>query len=57
MQSQEHGLTEFDEWEQVSQAIHPEIHFRRERSSQGPDLLSQILPREESWLEASSIAI
>ena len=29
-------IAEFDVWEQVSQAIHPEIHSRREQSSQGP---------------------
>ena len=37
IQSRGHRLVEFDVWEQVSQAIHPEIHSRRERSSQGPD--------------------
>ena len=32
-----HKLAEFDVWEKESQAIHPEIHSRRERISHGPD--------------------
>ena len=37
MQSRGHKLAEFDVGEQASQAIHSEIHSRRERSSEGPD--------------------
>ena len=34
IQSRGHRLAEFDVWERVLQAIHPEIHSRRERKKE-----------------------